>query len=154
MEDEVRQENNINAFRLSQRVRVGHLYRKSYYNVTITPKGEHKTHEILLKEIVAAVGRYRCVLDVFLIAESQNTNHFHGVFVCKDTCKFLRLYNKKNPFHFHIKTNLSLNDWCRYCVKHNPTSLWVYNSEIVRTYGYEYFNKPFVTDKELAHYSL
>ncbi len=134
----------INAFRLTQRVRLNHRYCNVYYNVTITPKGKNKTHDTLLLEVRQAINGYKVVLDVFLIAESDNTNHYHGVIVCKDSCQFLKLFSKKNAFHFNIKT-MPLNDWCTYCVKRDPTKVFLKKETI-------YFNKPFLTDIQLAHY--
>ncbi len=134
----------IYAFRLYNRVHAQNRYHTQYYNVTITPKGNNKLHETLLREVRESLKSFRVVESVFLIAEHDVTNHFHGVFVCKDKCKFYKLFNNKNPYHFHLK-NMSLNDWCAYCIKHLPDKL--YTSDTT-----EFFNKPFQTDITLAHY--
>ncbi len=135
---------NINAFRLSQRVRHQHRHHKQYYCITVTPKGKDKSHATLLDEFNSSISLYKCVHDVFLIAESDNTKHFHGIVITKDKCMFKKLYSNKN-FHFHIKELIPLNDWCTYMVKHLPTKLH-HNDHV------EFFNKPFITDKQLAHY--
>ncbi len=145
-------QNKVNAFRLTQRIRVNHKHHKQYYCVTFTPKEKNKSHVTLLQEIIVAVKRYKVILDVFLIAESENTNHFHGVIVTKDVCKFSRLFNKNNTFHFHNSGQIPLNDWCTYINKTLPTQLYVLHREITFFSNVEYFNKPFITDTQLAHY--
>ncbi len=86
---------------------------KFSYQVTITPKGKGQTHHTLYKSFMTELGKYKCVKNVFLIAEFVNTQHFHGFVQTKDICKFIRLYNKKLPFNFHISNREELT-WAKY----------------------------------------
>ncbi len=88
------------------------------YQVTITPKGKGQTHATLHKSFCQELNKYRCVKNVFLIAEFENTNHFHGYVYTKDKCKFRRLYNKKHPFNFKISNREQL-DWIHYIMGYN-----------------------------------
>ncbi len=135
----------FNAFRLFCRVRVDNKYHKVGTAVTFKPKGKNKSHDTLLREILESVKSYSSILDVFLIAESEQTNHFHGIIITKDKCKFSRFFNKKSKFSFHIKYGIPLYDWCYYIVKHTPDKLYV-NDTV------EFFNKPFLSDKIVARY--
>jgi len=88
------------------------------YQVTITPKGKGQTHHTLYRSFSTELSKYKCVKNVFLIAEFENTNHFHGYVYTKDRCKFLNLFNKKHPFQFKISNREELV-WMKYILKHN-----------------------------------
>ncbi len=92
-------------------------YRRSY-QVTITPKGKNRTHKSLFEEFKRELSKYKCVKDVFLIAEFENTCHFHGYIYTKDNCKFLNLYNKKHGFNFKISHREEIW-WYNYILKHS-----------------------------------
>ncbi len=135
-------EKQKNAFRLYRRIRTNNTYRKKYYCVTVTPVGKNRSHKDTLQAFIDETKKYKVIIDVFLIAERENTNHFHGVIVCKDTCQFKRLYSKNQQFNFRI-SNQNLGDWCSYCVKHNPNKVYT-------PYGVERFEPIFLTDKTIV----
>ncbi len=138
-------EKELKAFRLFARIRVNHKHHKQYYCATFTPKGKKLTHDQLLPIVREKLSGFRCIESVYIISENEKTNHFHGVIVTKDHCKFQRLFSKKNSFHFHLQGTIPLNDWCTYITKTNPTKLYTLTTT-------EFFNKPFITDTQLAHY--
>lgn len=90
-------------------------YTKSY-QVTITPIGNNVTHRVLFDSFMREVGKYKCVKEVFLIAESINTNHFHGYVFTKDHCKFKNLFNKKHSFNFRLSHREEIV-WLHYIFK-------------------------------------
>ncbi len=108
------------AFRLLQRSLRSH---SQSYNVTVTPKGKKISHLELYKSFMTEILKYKCVKDVFLIAEFDNTNHFHGIIYTKDKCKFLNMYSKKHAFQFHLST-LTLQEWIGYMLKRNPSEFY------------------------------
>jgi len=88
------------------------------YQITVTPKGKGQTHHTLYNAFRKELFKYKCVKDVFLIAEFENTCHFHGYVYTKDKCKFLNLFSKKHPFNFRISEREELV-WMKYILKHN-----------------------------------
>ncbi len=88
------------------------------HQVTITPKGKNQTHNSLYASFNKELHKYKCVKAVFLIAEFENTNHFHGYVYTKDKCKFLNMFKNTHPFQFHLSKMPDL-DWCKYILKHN-----------------------------------
>ncbi len=92
-------------------------YRHSY-QVNITPTGNGQTHKTLYRSFNKELMKYKCVKDVFLIAEFENTNHFHGWVYTKDKCQFKNLYNKKHTFNFRISHRENI-EWDHYILKHN-----------------------------------
>ncbi len=88
------------------------------YQVTVTPKGKGQNHHTLYRNFNIELSKYKCVKDVFLIAEFENTCHFHGYVYTKDKCGFLNLYNKKHPFNFKISDREEIV-WIKYILKSN-----------------------------------
>ncbi len=117
----------LDAFRLYRRVTRHNTYYTKYTCITITPKGEHKSHDDILQPFLNHARKYKAILDVFLIAESSNTNHFHGVLVTKTKCKFSKFYNKKNPYTFYISDHMPITVWSSYMTKSNPNTLILLN---------------------------
>lgn len=88
------------------------------YQVNITPIGKNITHRALYDSFMKEVSKYKCVKAVILIAEFENTNHFHGYVFTKDICKFKNLYNKKHPFNFRLSHDEEII-WLHYITKHS-----------------------------------
>ncbi len=105
------------TFRLQQR-----SLRKYYetYHVTITPRGKGQTHRSLWESFGPAILKYKSVQAVFLIAEVENTNHFHGVIYTKGPLSFKRLYTKKQKFTVHM-SRMPLTVWINYMLKREYT---------------------------------
>ncbi len=93
------------------------------YKVTITPRGKGVSHQELYQSFKRAIVSYKVVSGVFLIAERDNTNHFHGIITAKDNCKFLKMYSKRNPFGFHL-SDAELYQWIKYMLKTQPTEFY------------------------------
>ncbi len=110
----------IAAFRLTQRSMRSHSYT---YHVTVTPKGKKVSHLDLYNRFTKEIIKYKCVKEVFLIAEFENTNHFHGIIYTKDKCKFLNLYSKKHTFQFDLSP-LTLQEWIQYMLKRKPSEFY------------------------------
>ncbi len=108
------------AFRLTQRSLRSH---SQTYHVTVTPKGKKISHLELYRRFMPEITKYKCVKDVFLIAEFDNTCHFHGIIYTKDKCKFLNMYSKKHTFQFDLST-LTLQEWISYMLKRNPREFY------------------------------
>ncbi len=96
------------------------LNKKHYnkYQINITPRGKGQTHKTLYKSFIPEINRYKCVKDVFLIAEFENTEHFHGYVYTKDKCKFKNLFKKSHPFDFKISQQEDIV-WLHYITKHS-----------------------------------
>ncbi len=90
------------------------------YQVTLTPKGKNQSHKTLYKSFLSEITKYKCFKEVFLIAEFENTNHFHGYIYTKDKCQFLNLYRKKHPFDFKLSHREDI-EWLHYITKHSTT---------------------------------
>ncbi len=90
------------------------------YQVNITPKGKGQTHKTLYKSFYIELSKYKCFKEVFLIAEFENTCHFHGYIYTKDRCKFLNLFKKHHPFNFKISNREDI-EWLHYITKHSTT---------------------------------
>ncbi len=93
------------------------------YTITLTPKGERKTHDELLEEFREEINKLKCVLSYWLVRESKGTNHFHGMIQTKSPCKFFKLTkSNKCKLHAYIeeyKPHFN-KTWSNYCVKTNP----------------------------------
>ncbi len=103
------------------------------YCITITPKGKHVTHENLLKDFHKELLKLKCVISYWLIAEEENTNHFHGLIQTTIPCKFSNLCNKRSSVSVWIEDHQPLfnTSWVKYCVKSNPKTYFYYNKYIV-----------------------
>ncbi len=108
------------AFRLTQRSMRSH---SQTYHVTVTPRGKNQTHLTLYEAFMKEICRYKCVKDVFLIAEFETTKHFHGIIYTKDKCKFLNMYAKRHAFQFDLSP-LTLQEWIGYMLKRNPSEFY------------------------------
>lgn len=108
------------AFRLTQRSMRSHSHT---YHVTVTPRGKNQTHISLYRAFMPEIERYKCVKDVFLIAEFENTEHFHGIIYTKDKCQFLNLYAKRHMFQFDLSP-LTLQEWIDYMLKRKPSEFY------------------------------
>ncbi len=92
------------------------------YTITLTPKGKGKTHQELLGEFQEQISKLKCVISYWLIKETDNTNHFHGVIQTKSPCKFFTFKSKKSIVNAYIEEYKPLfnHKWCNYCAKYNP----------------------------------
>ncbi len=108
------------AFRLNQRILRSH---SQSYHVTVTPRGKNVSHYDLYQRFMPEINKYKCVKDVFLIAEFENTNHFHGIIYTKDKCKFLNMWKKTQLFQFDL-SDLSLTEWIQYMLKRSPSEFY------------------------------
>ncbi len=109
------------AFRLKNRALRKYCHT---YHVTITPVGKNKSHRTLIQEFLPAIKIYKSVQSVFLIAEVENTNHFHGIVYTKDKCDFSKLYTKKyknHMFTLHM-SEMTLPVWVGYILKRQYTT--------------------------------
>ncbi len=131
-----------NAFRLHSRIRQNNRYHTVYTLITLTPRGKSKKHEDILKPFLTIAKSYKSIVDVFLIAETEQTEHFHGVIVSKSQSKFSKFYNKKNPFQFYISKETPIGTFIKYIVKHNPNTVYTLN-EVLK------FNQIFKTDNSI-----
>ncbi len=129
----------FNAFRLFKRIRTGHNYYRSYHQITITPKGKGKTHAETMQAFRAVACMIKGIIDVFLIAETENTNHFHGVIVVKDKkLKLAALYNKRNDFTCY-RSDVPEDVWQTYMFKGDPNLLYTLTTNLL-------FSQIFQTD--------
>ncbi len=90
------------------------------YHVTITPRGKNVSHFDLYRDFMKEIMKYKLVKNVFLIAEFETTNHFHGIIYTKDECEFRSLFNKTQKFQFDISP-LPLEEWVLYVLKRSYT---------------------------------
>ncbi len=118
MEHKVRRVTEIGN-KLYHRVHAHHRVSSYYYCVTITPKGNDMTHTELSAYFLEELMKYKQIKNYFLVYESENTNHMHGIIRTSQEYSFKRLYNKKYNFNFHIK-DCPLRRWCNYMSKSYP----------------------------------
>lgn len=143
------------AFRLYIRSRKQHTYYSKYTAFTITPKGKNRSHKYILDPFIATCHTYKSIYDVFLVPESENTNHFHGILVTKSKCKFAKFFNKKQPYTFYITPLVPIGTWCNYMTKSNPTSLYTLSKPELDFFDpatpslHNKFNKTFQLDLDI-----
>ncbi len=115
---------SFNAFRLYKRIRHEHTYYRAYHQITVTPKGKGKTLDETWQAFRAVASTIKGIVDVFLIAETENTNHFHGVIVVKNKkLKCAKLYNKKHAFTC-FRSDAPMDVWITYMFKGKPNILY------------------------------
>jgi len=99
------------------------------YTLLVTPKGNNVKHKDYTGHLLGIISSIRSVKYCFLVAESENTDHYHGIIATKQACKFSKLTRKSNPYVAKISSfysNLKTFDFFTYMVKHNPTSYYKY----------------------------
>ncbi len=96
------------------------------YTITLVPKGKRKSHDELLAEFHEQISKLKCVISYWLIKETTNTNHFHGVIQTKSPCKFFMFKSKNCIVKAYIDEYKPLfnHKWVNYCTKHNPISYY------------------------------
>ncbi len=146
MERSDRRKINKYATNLFMRIRRGNNQYSRCKFITVTPLGKEVDHLELLSNFREKIKRYKCIEEYFLVAEKENTNHFHGVIISKNECSYKALFNKNNKFHFHISECPDLGTWCNYICKGLPR--YIYTKD-----GYETFRKHFTYDNNLKDWN-
>jgi len=96
------------------------------YTVTLTPKGNAKTHAELLNEFQEYIDTLKCVISYWLVAQTENTNHFHGVIQTSTDCKFIKTRSKNCLFKAYIEVHQPHFNkaWTKYCASKNPKTYY------------------------------
>ncbi len=99
------------------------------HTVLITPKGKNKTHDSYKDQLLKDITSIKSVKYCFLVPESDNTDHYHGIIATKRPCKFTPLTKKTNTYTFKYSPLYHTHkqfDFFTYITKHNPANYLKY----------------------------